>query len=238
MSKELEAPTHCPVCQRSARQGRISLRFLWQRLVEEVLGDRRSFRITFVDLFRNPGEVVRAYLDGRDLRYFSPLKYFLTILALSLFLPVPRFMDNLLANLAVKTGRLDVAQAGEFVRDWNTLLYLPMLLLLGLVTRYFYRAQRFNYAEHLVIAAYGWSQLTILSVLAFLVAPLARRVPELQIVGMALVVLTPFYWFWFCHRVFGQSGVPAVLRAFVTLPCAVVLYLLVAMMISTAFNRA
>ncbi|MBK8284467.1 MAG: DUF3667 domain-containing protein [Ahniella sp.] len=238
MSNELEAAAHCPVCQRSARKGRISLGFLWRRLVEEVVGDRRSLRVTFVDLMRRPGEVVQAYLGGEELRYFSPLKYFLMVLALSLLMPVPRVLDGMLANIVVQTGRFDLAQAESFIQDWNALLYLPMLLVLGLVTRYFYRAQGYNYAEHLVIAAYGWAQLSLLTVLGFLIANMTRDLPGIRMGSVLLFALTPVYWFWFCHRVFGQRGLPGLLRAFATLPCAVLLFLLLAAMVMAVIRQA
>ena len=238
MSNELEPAAHCPVCQRSTRKGRISLGFLWRRLAEEVIGDRRSLRVTFVDLLRRPGDVVRAYLDGQDLRYFSPLKYFLMILAASLLMPVPRLLDGLLAKFAVQTGRFDLAEAGAFIQDWNALLYLPMLLVLGLVTRYFYRAQGFNYAEHLVIAAYGWSQLSLLTVLVFLFAQMTRDLPAIPVLSVAMMAAMPVYWFWFCHRVFGQRGLPGLARAFATLPSAVLLFMLLAIFASTIFRQA
>lgn len=192
-----------------------------------MFGTERGLFLTLWHLFTQPQSVTSAFIKGEPLRYYSPAKYFIVMFALSIFAAgnAP-FLDAAIANFISSKGLLATEPAKVFVADWNALIYLPLVLILALATRGFFRESGFNYAEHLVIAAYGWSQMVLLSSVMFL---LITFVKWIGLKGGWLAIFMPVplaYWIWFCRAVFSQRNLAGTVRGFVTVPFAVVCFIL------------
>lgn len=200
--------------------------YLLHRIREDVFGSERGLLPTLWHLLVAPQRVALGFVRGDDLRYYGPVGFFILSLAASLLLASTQpIFDGMVAQLVVRKGLMDQATAIAFISDWNSLVYAPLVFLLALATRYFFRASGHNYAEHLVIAAYGWSQFLLLGVLAMAVAAAFKAAGIRGAVLLPLLFGPVAYWLWYCHRVFAQSGLVGVLRAFISLCSAVVLFL-------------
>lgn len=135
------------------------------------------------------------------------------------------FFDGSIATFIANKGLASKEVAQAFVADWNALLYLPLVLILALATRGFFREAGLNYAEHLVVAAYGWSQMVLLGAVIYLVVKFFKWV-GLPGTWLFIFLMMPLmYWFWYCHAVFSQKNLAGWLRAFVTAPVALVCYM-------------
>ncbi|MEO8002821.1 MAG: DUF3667 domain-containing protein [Arenimonas sp.] len=222
----LKASPRCENCGVRKRPERLSLTYMLHRLREDVLGTERGLFITVWHLFARPQEVVSGFVKGDNLRYYSPIKYFVVMLALSLVLPNDAVLDDFVAGFvgSLKIGSLESAKA--FVSDWNALVYLPMVTMLALSTRIFFRDKGYNIAEHLVVAAYGWAHLVLLSTVAFSMMHLFQWLGADKRLVAPLFFFPYLYWFWYCRAVFSQKKWSGWLRAFATLPTALVCYFL------------
>ena len=135
-----------------------------------MFGTERGLFLTIWHLFTKPQQVTSAFITGDSLRYYSPIKYFIVMFALSIFISSSSaFLDGSIAMFITNKGLASKEVAQAFVADWNALLYLPLVLILALATRGFFREAGLNYAEHLVVAAYGWSQMVLLGAVIYLV---------------------------------------------------------------------
>lgn len=222
----------CPKCHTAPRSGRLTLRWLLGRLREDVVGLERGLLPTLRDLLLAPRQVVEPFLrDGRS-RYYGPFKFFLIATAVSLlFMPDAPLFDRLLAGQLHKQGLFgDAPGAEDFVRDWNALLYAPLVLLLAIAMRGFFRARALNLAEHLVIALYGWSQLLLVSTAVLLIVVGikstglrgAARAP----LALPLMLLPVAYWFWYIAHVLRLRQFADWVRALAVLPGVAVLFLI------------
>lgn len=217
----------CGTCNARQRPERLSLSYMLHRLREDVFGTERGLFLTLWHLFTQPQSVTSAFIKGEPLRYYSPVKYFIVMFALSLFAASNApFFDAAIAHLIAKEGLLEIKPAQAFVAEWNALIYLPLVLILAAATRGFFRASGFNYAEHLVIAAYGWSQMVLLSSVVFLLLSFFKW---LELKGGWLVIFMPVplvYWIWFCRAVFSQRHLAGTVRGFVTVPFALASFMI------------
>lgn len=217
----------CETCNTRQRPERLSLSYMFQRLREDVFGAERGFFLTLWHLFTKPQLVTAAFISGSSLRYYSPIKYFIVMFALSLLISSSSaFLDGSIAMFITNKGLASKDAAQAFVSDWNALLYLPFVLILALATRGFFRESGFNYAEHLVVAAYGWAQMVLLGALVYLVV---RTFKWMGLPGawLAIFLVVPLmYWFWYCRAVFSQRNLAGWVRAFITAPVALVCYML------------
>lgn len=216
----------CGTCNARQRPERLSLTYMLHRFREDVFGTERGLLLTIWHLFINPQQVTSSFIKGDSLRYYSPIKYFIVMFALSIFASSSSaLLDGSIAMFISNKGLASKEVAQAFVADWNALLYLPLVLILALATRAFFRETGLNYAEHLVVATYGWSQMVLLGAVLYLTLKFFKWV-GLPGGWLAIFLLMPLmYWFWYCHAVFSQKNMAGWLRAFVTAPVALVGYM-------------
>lgn len=198
--------------------------YMLDRLREDVLGAERGLFITIWHLFSKPQEVTSGFIKADNLRYYSPLKYFVVMLALALILPNDSILDDFIIGFTSNLKTVDKETASSFVRDWNAVVYLPMVALLALINRLFFREKGYNTAEHLVVAAYGWAHMVLLSAMVFSIGYLLSALGMKTGLMGVMFFIPYFYWFWYCRAAFGQRGLVGWVRAFTTLPFALIMY--------------
>lgn len=214
----------CHVCNVRNRPERLTLMYMLDRLREDVLGAERGLFITIWHLFTSPQQVTSGFIKGDNLRYYSPLKYFVVMLALSLILPNDSILDDFIIGFISAMKTVDKETAGSFVYDWNALVYLPMVAILALINRLLFREKGYNTAEHLVAAAYGWAHMVLLSAMVFSIEHLLKALGMKTSLMGVLFFIPYFYWLWYCRAVFGQRSLAGWIRAIATLPSALITY--------------
>jgi hypothetical protein len=237
-SSDLCAAADCPRCQSSPRPGRLTLRYLLARVREETIGSERGFVLTLWTLLVAPQRVVDAFLRDADRRYFGPIKYFLVATAISILLmPTLPLFDGAIASMLQKEGVASASAASAWIADWNGVLYAPLLVVIAITTRVFFRAKGLNLAEHLVVATYAWSQMVLISTLAFGLVYLLKTVDIRGAWLLPLVFASTAYWFWYAARVFRLRGVGDALRCLIIVPCAMLLYFVAMLVAVTLWQR-
>lgn len=138
---------------------------------------------TVVGLTRDPGRVVREYVDGRRATYVSPLRYCLIAVAIMVLVYVT--FDINVINVTVTSTSPDAEVQRqveeirtEIIRVINARLNLVIFLalpLLGLVVRWLFRRSGRNYAECMAYVLYVMGQVFVLGIPFGLLHPMSQK---------------------------------------------------------------
>ena len=66
----------CPRCGQKAKTKRLQFAELFKNVIGPFVGGDSKVVNTCRDLFIRPGQMVRNYLDGKRIRYYNPLQFF------------------------------------------------------------------------------------------------------------------------------------------------------------------
>lgn len=194
---------YCAACGQKADVGRLSLTTLAGSLLRAIYDmDSKVWR-TIADLTRNPGQVALDYIGGTRVRYVNPVKYFLTIYAISIALSVatgeldqnlqysqqPTNIEELPVEQRAEVEE-ELAQVNNMLSnrmDMVTFLMVPILAV-------FMRLHNFrsgkNLAESLIFQCYVWGHFALLSI------PLIATIyisPPLNFWAKNILMLVIFY---------------------------------------------
>ena len=217
----------CPQCG-IRRRDRLTLGYLAARTRQELIDLDRGLLATFWQLLVRPQQVTQAFIAGQPARYYSPARYFVIIIALTLLVgenSAPVLDEGM---IRVLQGGLfaDRASAAAWVSDWNALLYSPLMLCLAVCLRYFFRARPLNLAEQLVIATYGWSQLLLVGLASLWLGRGLREVGLQSAVVTVTLAVPPLWWLFYCAQVLRLRSAFDWIRAAFLLPAALLLYMM------------
>lgn len=152
---------YCGHCGQKASSGRITGTDV-RETVQSELHLHRGWLRTIVELTRRPGGMIRDYLDGHRVVYIGPVRYSLTIMAMTIFLTFsvlpPMFAAPVDADdAALQEAMLEASQRfGQFIG----VLHAPVFALLAWAI--FFRSG-LGYAEHLTASLYCTGHLTLVS---------------------------------------------------------------------------
>jgi Protein of unknown function (DUF3667) len=205
----------CPACGQKAASPDVSLHEFFHEAVEEFAHVDGKILETLRLLVTRPGALTREFLDGRRVRYISPLRVYLTcsvlFFALAAYVPQrgkPFFTVTKLTNhdadfdaatlahmRAEATERANEAIVHSFPRAMFVLM--PVF---GLLTWGCYRRKRPFYAAHLYYSIHFHAFLFI----ALSVAVLLRARFGQNGLGIPLLAIAAYH-FMSLRRVFGGS---------------------------------
>jgi hypothetical protein len=152
---------YCSACGQKRISERLTLHEIAHELMHAIFHvDRSAMSLVRVLLVR-PGTVALEYIQGHRKRYFGPFGFLLIVvaaasaaLALTGFRVVPTGNANMMA---------------DFLQSHINLVMFAEVPLLAGLSRLLYRRAGFNFAEHLVLAAYT-SGLRVLFAAVFLIS--------------------------------------------------------------------
>ena len=166
-----ETEDYCSACGAKVIRNRLTIRNLWGDFTEQFLNYDNKLLKTFVQLFRNPEDVIGSYINGTRKKYVNVVSYFALALTLSgiqifvirKFFPEALDIGAFLPENAANTSTVDM----DWVYDYQSivaLINLPVYAIMARLT--FFGKKKFNYTEHLVIMTYIMGQFTIISFFA------------------------------------------------------------------------
>lgn len=172
-------------------------RFTLRRVLEDLLDLfllNKGLPLTLKELFVRPGRVIDAYIStGRD-RYTSPLKYFVLIAGLYLFVVLQVGLYDEMPRLEADTsGEVQVVFQRYFLNYLNVWMAVGVLFF-ALLSRRLYRSSGYNYTEHVIANLYAAAQVTLLYIPMSLID---AYIPDglRQIMEMVLSVLFTYWVF-------------------------------------------
>ncbi len=201
---------YCSHCGQKTSVGKITASSLMKELSTSLFQVNNGFFYTLINLFKQPGSSIRAYLDGQRKRHFKPITYVLTLSTLYFLVSTlsgqNTWMDDLVTGFA--TGAYDAGNPADippiliwFAQNfaYTTLSLLPIFSLASYLA--FMRFQT-SYLEHFVLNAYVTGQQAIFYTLLALV----KQWVDLGILELLTLIITSGYAFWVFWQFFDQGS--------------------------------
>jgi hypothetical protein len=231
----------CGECGQRRREGRLTLRSTLSRWWNDVSSLDRGFLHTVVALSLRPAEVVRDYLQGRTVRYTTPLKYLLVTVALITFLTLKLDLAAMMEDgyragadfMSASPDRASesTADVAMLLREYMNVLMIAAVPFSALCTWLLFRRAGLNLAEHLVFNVYVYGHQCLIFSTAYLSLLAGVGALATNALGTALSTV---YFVWAAVSFFGYSRFSAFLRAL----AAVVLTLIAYSAVSAVFMLA
>lgn len=163
---ERALPYECPNCT-TLKTGKFCSncgqkedeRYTLHSLLHEVIhtithADKGIFSYAW-QLMYKPGIIARDLIAGKRKRYFNPFQYLLLIIAAMVLLyHYTDFYERMSASTnnmqSNETSKLISQKMGNFLTKYQKLIYMILIPLFALFQKWFFRKDRFNYAEHML----------------------------------------------------------------------------------------
>ena len=169
-----EEDKFCNECGAQVIQNRLTIKNLFTEFHETFFSwDANRPIKTFVDLFKRPEDVIGGYIDGVRKKYLNPFGFVvisLTISGFFYFVALKFSPEALEAAISIPGGsdlQMEVGRNYQHsVFEYNSLIFFTLLPVFALISFIvFYNKKKYNYAEHLIINLYAYSQVSIATTL-------------------------------------------------------------------------
>ena len=159
--KNCDQPTnsaYCANCGQRSSVHKVTMRETFEDLADNLFSLSAPIVITIKSLIRDPGKLLREYLEGKRKKYYKPISFFILTTAVYLFLRWSiafDIRDNLnLDETTVKQADLDmVKQASYFMfQNINSLAFL-LVFTMSLALKIFF-FKKFTLAEYVAVSFY------------------------------------------------------------------------------------
>jgi len=163
---------YCSYCGARVLDDKITLRFLFNEILDKVLSVDNKLIKTFLHLFTKPHKVIEDYVRGVRKRYFNPFNYILisiTLAGISTLITRDFTMDlvtsansQMMNPEALESNR----KMMDFIFDYQsiiTILSIPFYAFVSWVV--FLNKRKFNYLEHNIVYIYTSGHLSIMNFL-------------------------------------------------------------------------
>ena len=148
---------YCGICGQKYATGQLTLHEIGHDLLHALIHVDRSALSLVQMLLVRPGTVALNYVQGKRKRYFGPFSFLVIVVAgASAVIALTGFR-------AVSANRANVV--ADFFQSHINLLMFAEVPLLAAFSRLFDVRSCFNFAEHLVLAAYTSSMRVLLATL-------------------------------------------------------------------------
>lgn len=167
-----ENDDYCKNCGGKVIRKRLSFKNLFEHLSETFFNYDNKLLRTFVQLIKNPEDVIVGYINGVRKKYINPISFFglsLTLSGLSIFIIKKFYLEHFDFSKMFEeiTVNQDVMANNTFegVLEYNSLFYAFLIPLFALISWVVFLNKKYNFTEHIIIYLYSISFLSILFVL-------------------------------------------------------------------------
>ncbi|MBX2921280.1 MAG: DUF3667 domain-containing protein [Chitinophagaceae bacterium] len=207
-----------------------------------IHADRGFFHL-MIELFRKPGEVIRAYIiESKRKRYFPPIQYLLIIGAIATFVVVnTHFMESSMQAVGMEAHNGNDKQArimqkvNEFQSRYYNFSILLQLPFFSLATFWIYKKYRLNYAEHLTLHTFIAAQITLITTVLMLLmfAPwLSDNVLFRNTIFLLILIISVAYQAGVCMQFFKEKTIRGLFKALGAYLLGLLIYFVTIVMLS------
>lgn len=165
-----ETDDYCNNCGAKVIRNRLTIKNLFEHIIETFFNYDNKLLRTFINLFTNPEIVIGGYLDGVRKKYVNVISYFalaLTFSGLQIFILNKFFPESINLSTISTNGMEDLSDdiLGFTFEYYSILmmLYIPLYAILSKLT--FFKNKKYNYTEHLVVFMYVLAQINLITVI-------------------------------------------------------------------------
>jgi hypothetical protein len=206
----------CPNCGAKIVDGRLSLKGTWEEFIGPFFSWDNNFWRTFFGLFKNPKDVLEAYINGARKKYFHPFSYIILYATVAVFFykffPMDPIMDYSTgisesvntSNGSTKVPKIDMKPFMEAMMNYYNFLVLLLIPIYALTSYIVYHKSGHNFFEHLVFNSYIQTNLGFIS--------LVLQVLLVSILGMTFqsyatlfMIIFVFYTLYILKKLYKQN---------------------------------
>ncbi|MGJ8551077.1 DUF3667 domain-containing protein [Winogradskyella wichelsiae] len=235
-----EQDDYCKSCGGKVIRNRLTFRNLFEHISETFFNYDNKLLQTFIQLFKQPEDVIDGYITGTRKKYANVISYFALAITISGFYLIivnkyfPKTFD--FSQMTI-SGQEDFQKKNStFVQEYQSILmmlYVPLYAFMARIT--FFNIKKYNYTELLVVFMYIQAQISIAS--AIVVITLGVLGISSSIVGILMIPLMIIYTTYVLKRLLKLSASDIVVRTLlffvvlgvtliiITILCLVIMYL-------------
>lgn len=179
----------CSSCGAKIVHDRLSLKGTWEEFVGPFFSWDNNFWRTFFGLFKNPKDVLEAYITGARKKYFQPFSYIILYATIAVFFykffPLEIILDYSegftkgynSANPSTNVPKIDMKGFMETLMSYYNFFVLLLIPIYALTSYIIFIKKGHNFFEHLVFNSYLQTNLGFIS--------LVLQVVLVNIIGMS-----------------------------------------------------
>jgi hypothetical protein len=145
---------------------RLSLKGTWEEFVGPFFIWDNNFWRTFFGLFKNPKDVLEAYISGARKKYFQPFSYLILFTTIAIFfykifpIEISNQINELFANgnnITSSNGKretFDLKSSTDFSINYFNFLMILSMPYFALISFLLFKKRNHNFSEHLVFNSY------------------------------------------------------------------------------------
>lgn len=189
--------SYCSNCGAKIVDERLSLKGTWEEFIGPFFSWDNNFWRTFFGMFKNPKDVLEAYISGARKKYFHPFSYIILYATVAVFFykffPMEYIMEYSedfskgynSNNVSGNVPKFDPKPMMESLMGYYNFLVLLLLPVYALTSYIIYYKKGHNFFEHLVFNSYIQTNLGFLS--------LVLQVVLVSILGMTFKTYTSLF---------------------------------------------
>jgi hypothetical protein len=225
--KNCETPlqgNYCHQCGQKGKQPRLTLKVLFNIIVDSLLDIDKGFLHTCKEIWLHPKELMNNYLHGKRVIYTNPIKFLLIWLAVSSLVSLYAVdMDKIMAanvensfknqksfsTLFKKSYDVDkkykeeMFMASSFITHNQQVLYAIIIPFFAFFLYLFFKRQGYFFTEHLVFAAYSYAAYQFLGSFVFLLYLIDNI--SFWVVGLVGTIVMLVIMSYFSIQFYGQK---------------------------------
>lgn len=224
----------CSDCGAKVINYRLTIKYFFSEFYHSILNiDANKPVKTFIDLFKKPEEVIGGYIDGTRKKYIHAFGYFTIAVTLSsifyfIFLrfdPSALEVELVLQNNSEAENELG-RTLQRSIMDYQSFMFFATIPILALISWIvFLNKKKYNYAEHLIINLYAYSQASIVLILISLLTVWNNHL--FSIVSVVTIFIQIFYFFYVLKRLFKLSSGQMVIKTLYFLAIFIPVYIII-----------
>ena len=206
---------YCKCCGGKVIRNRLTFRNLFEHISETFFNYDNKLLRTFVQLFKQPEDVIDGYVNGTRKKYVNVISYFalaITISGFYLIIVKKFFPETFDFSQMTISGQEEFQKKNmSFIEEYQSILmmlYVPLYALMARIT--FFNIKKYNYTELLVVFMYIQAQISIAS--AIVIITLGVLGISSSIVGMLMVPLMIIYSAYVLKRLLELSTSDIIVR--------------------------
>jgi len=200
---------YCSSCGAKIVHDRLSLKGTWEEFVGPFFSWDNNFWRTFFGLFKNPKDVLEAYITGARKKYFQPFSYIILYATIAVFFYKFFPMDIIFdysegftkgynsTNSSGNVPKIDMKGFMETLMSYYNFFVLLLIPIYALTSYIIFNKRGHNFFEHLVFNSYLQSNLGFISLVlqVILVNMLGMSFGTYSILFLFLFILFTLYAF-------------------------------------------
>ncbi|RYE18450.1 MAG: DUF3667 domain-containing protein [Sphingobacteriaceae bacterium] len=195
---------YCNLCGQKGDTHRINFHYVLHEVPHALFHFEYGIFYTIRELLLRPGKTIKGFLDGQRVRLFKPVLFLLvTTSVTALFVALKNKVFHLpAADPSHLAKQKPLAELTHFIQSHPGLSLLILVPFISLINQWFFRKQKYNYWENMVINTYVIGNLNLIYIVGKFLEVLIFRTNERNIIRVAMELCFFGYMVWVYFQVY------------------------------------